>query len=141
MRSVLRHAKTYYIKDGRPTSTLSGIKRAIDPLARLYGRMPVMEFGPKRPEALRHELLQAGRTNRTTINKRIGIIKQMFEWGVAEELVPPSIYQALAAVKGLRKGRTTAREPVPVKSVSVEVVEATLPHLCPSWPTWCGSSD
>jgi hypothetical protein len=71
----MRHAKTYYTKDGRPTSTLAGIKRAIDPLGRLYGRTPVTEFGPKRLKALRHKLLEDGRTNRTTINKRIGIIK------------------------------------------------------------------
>lgn len=124
-----RHAKAYYVKDGCPTSMLGGIKRAIDPLRQLYGRTLVMEFGPKRLKALRHELLQAGRTNRTTINKRIGIVKQMFEWGVAEELVPPSVFQALAAVKGLRKGRTTAREPEPVMPVDDATVDATLPCL------------
>ena len=129
--AFMRHAKTYYVKDGRPTSTLAGIKRALAPLGRLYGRMPVTGFGPKRLKALRHKLLQGGRANRTTINKRIGIIKQIFEWGVAEELLPPSVYQALAAVKGLRKGRTPAREPVPVESVSAEVVAATLPYLPP----------
>jgi len=46
--AFLRYAKTYYVKDGQPTSTLMGIKRALDPLTRLYGRMPVAEFGPKR---------------------------------------------------------------------------------------------
>ena len=96
------HAKTYYVKDGRPTSTLGGIRRAIVPLQRFYGRTPVVEFGPKRLKALRHELLRCGQTNRTTINKRIGIIKQMFEWGVAEELVPPAVHQALAAVNSIR---------------------------------------
>ena len=53
----------------------------------------------------------------------------MFQWGVAEELVPPDVYQAIAAVRGLRKGRTEAREPLPVKPVAPEIVEATLPHL------------
>jgi integrase len=127
--AFLRYAKTCYVKDGQPTSTLKGVERAINPLAHLYGRTPVMEFGPKRLKALRHGLLQSGRINRATINKRMGIIKQMFEWGVAEELVPPAVYQALSAVKGLRKGRTAAREPVPVKPITGEVVEATLPHL------------
>ncbi len=129
--AFLRHARAYYRKDGRPTSTVGGIEQAIAPLARLYGRTPVAEFGPKRLKALRHGILQTGRANRTTINKRVRIIRQMFEWGVAEELVSPSIYQALAAVKGLRKGRTAAREPVPVPPVPVEVVEATLPHVFP----------
>jgi hypothetical protein len=52
------HAKTYYVKDGRPTSTLGGIRRAIVPLRRFYGRTLAVEFGPTRLKALRHELLR-----------------------------------------------------------------------------------
>ena len=146
--AFFRYVKTYYVKDGQPTGTLTSIKLAIDPLQQLYGRTPVADFGPKRLKALRHALLQGGRLNRATINKRIGIIKQMFQWGVAEELVPPNFYHALSALKGLRKGRTTARESAPVTPVATTVVEATLLYLpqvvadmvriqrlsgCPSW--------
>jgi integrase len=127
--AYLRYAKTYYVKDGQPTSTLAGIKRALDALARLYGRMSVDEFGPKRLKALRHRMVQTGKLSRTTINKRIGIIKLVFAWGVAEELVPPNHYPKLAAVKGLKKGRTEARESRPVKPVAPEIVEATMPYL------------
>ena len=126
-----RFAKRYYVKNKRPTSTLGNVKRAIDLLRPLYGRISVSEFRPKCLKTLRHKLLESDRMNRGTINQHIAIMKQLFEWGVAEELVSPVVYQALAAVKNLRKGRTTAREPAPVKSVSVEIVEATLPHLPP----------
>jgi integrase len=44
-------------------------------------------------------------------------------------MVQPGVYQALAAVEGLKKGRTSARETQPVKPVEDVVVEATLPHL------------
>jgi integrase len=56
----------------------------------------------------------------------------MIKWGVGEELVPPSVLHGLQSVDGLRWGRTTAREPEPVKPVDDAVVEATLLHLCPT---------
>jgi integrase len=53
----------------------------------------------------------------------------MFKWAVAEELVPPAVYQALAAVPGLQRGRSKARESEPVCPVEDAVVAATLPYL------------
>src|SRR5215468_9487386 len=57
------------------------------------------------------------------------MVKRIFKWGVAEELVPPAVYQALATVIGLQKGRTSAHETEPVGPVKDAVVEATLRHL------------
>jgi integrase len=48
---------------------------------------------------------------------------------LGEELAPPSLAHALAAVEGLQAGRTDARETAPVKPVDDATVEATLPHL------------
>ncbi len=48
----------------------------------------------------------------------------MFKWAVSEELIPPSVYEALRTVSGLRKGRSGAREKPPVKPVSEDVVMA-----------------
>ncbi len=53
----------------------------------------------------------------------------MFKWGVSQELVPASIYHALQAVDGLRKGRSPAKETGPVLPVPDAVVEATLELL------------
>ena len=53
----------------------------------------------------------------------------MFKWGVAEELVNPSVYQALNAVSGLRRGRTEARESEPVRPVPEAYVEAIQEHV------------
>jgi len=38
-------------------------------------------------------------------------IRRMFKWGVSRQMLPGSNYHALATVEGLKKGRTTAREP------------------------------
>jgi integrase len=51
----------------------------------------------------------------------------VFKWAVENELVPASVFQALAAVRGLQKGRTAARETGPVKPVPEAFVDAVLP--------------
>jgi integrase len=53
----------------------------------------------------------------------------MFRWAVENELVPVTTYQALAAVAGLRKGRSAACEPVPVLPVAESAVESALPYM------------
>jgi integrase len=55
----------------------------------------------------------------------------MFKWGVAEEMVPESVWRALTTVRGLEKGRSSARETEPVTPIAVEIVDATLPYLLP----------
>jgi hypothetical protein len=49
--------------------------------------------------------------SRGVINTRIGKIKQMFKWAVADELLSPSVYHGLQAVTGLRYGQTRALDP------------------------------
>ena len=48
---------------------------------------------------------------------------------MAEELAPPSVYEGLRAVSGLKRGRTEAREPEPIIPVPEEALQATLPYL------------
>ena len=53
----------------------------------------------------------------------------MFRWAVAEDQLPSAAYDALAALSGLRKGKSAALEPAPILPVPDAVLEATLPHL------------
>src|SRR5262249_21118148 len=66
---------------------------------------------------------------RPVVNRRIGRVKRVFKWAVAEELVPPAVHQAVTAVAGLQRGRTPAREPEPVGPVDDAHVDAVLPFL------------
>lgn len=122
------HAQEYYVKRGRPTSEQESIKLALRPLTDLYGHVPITEFGPLALEVVRKAMVDAGVT-RHRINQQVGRIRRMFEWGVSKEIVPVAVPQALRCVKGLRAGRTNARESVPVRPVADEIVERTLPHL------------
>ena len=124
-------AKGYYVRDGQPTKELSGMKDSLRPLRELFGRMLANEFGPKSLAIVRQHMISQQKLARTETNKRIGRIKRVFKWGVAEELVEPSVYHGLQALAGLRYGRTEARETEPVKPVADRDVDAILPFLSP----------
>ncbi len=66
---------------------------------------------------------------RGVINQRVGHIVRLFRWAVAEEMVPETVYRAIAAVPGLKKGRSESPEAEGVKPVAVEVVEAGLTKM------------
>src|SRR5262249_11867134 len=52
-----RFAKSYYVKDDRPTSELATRQRALRFLRRLYGSPPVREFTPKKLKAVREAMV------------------------------------------------------------------------------------
>jgi integrase len=148
-------AQQRYVKDGLPTGEQDAIKMALRFVRRLYGETRAADFGPLRLKAIRdtmikHKIVRAVRVQdpktgratlvekvvregiaRKTINKQIGRIKGLFKWCVGEELVPPSVYQALACVTGLRRNELGARETAPIRPVAESIVTATLPHMPP----------
>jgi hypothetical protein len=56
----------------------------------------------------------------------------MIKWATAEELAPSSIFHALQAVEGLRRGRSGTKEHEPVRPVPDAHVNALKPHV--AWP-------
>ena len=128
--SYWQFAKSYFVKDGKPTDTLAEVRVALRPLRELYGNTPANEFGPKSLKAVRQHMIDGG-LSRGLINKRIGQIKRAFRWAVAEELVLSAVYHGLQAVVGLSFGRTSARETEPIRPVPDLHVAAVLPFLSP----------
>jgi hypothetical protein len=51
-----RFANSYYLKNGKPAGTLVGIRSALRPLRQLYGGASASDFGPKKLQAIRHQL-------------------------------------------------------------------------------------
>jgi integrase len=124
-----RHVRCYYRHpDGSATSEQADYRLSLRPLRALFGPLPAAEFSPLKLKAVRQQMIDAD-VSRGVINQRVGRIKRMYKWAVAEELVPESTHRALAAVEGLKAGRSEARETPPVKPVPDGDVDAVLPFL------------
>jgi len=129
LAAYLEHAERHYrYADGRATSEIYEVKIVLRAIRLLYGELPVGEFGPLAVKAARQKWVQEGRS-RTECNRRVGLVKRIFKWAVSEQLVPETVYRAIATVTGLQRGRTAAREMEPVGPVDDAVVDATLPFL------------
>jgi integrase len=122
-----QHARDYYggsVNRGE----LSMLKSVLRPLKSLYGTTPAKDFSPRKLKAVRQWMIDQGWA-RQSINKHVSRLRGVFKWGVAEELVPASILEALRAVAPLKRGRCQAVESEPVKPVPIAHVEAVLPHV------------
>ena len=128
MLAYLHFSNEYYRKNGEPTGEYDAIRYSLKPLRHLYGSAGVSEFGPLALKNVREEMIKS-LLCRSEINKRVGRIVRMFKWGVETEFVPAMTHHALSQVRGLSRGRSAARESVPVKPVSDAHINAIKPHV------------
>jgi integrase len=132
-------AKGYYPPNGKTTSELTMVDCAVRALEAFYGHELAAGFGPKKLKATRELMVngytangkQFRGTSRRHINQQVGRIKRVFKWATSEELVSPTVYQALATVSAIKFGRTEAYELEPIGPVDSATVEATLAYLSP----------
>jgi integrase len=104
------------------------IKDALRVLKKLYGSTQAKQFSPLDLKAVRHAMIERG-WSRNYVNQQVARLKRVFSWSVEENLLPAGLPNALANVKGLRKGKTSARETPMVRPVDAATVQATLPYL------------
>jgi len=126
-----KHVESYYVKHGKPTHQVAIIKYALKTLNSLYGSTLCKDFGPLALKAVRGAFVEEG-LSRNEVNRRVRLIKQMFNWAANEELIPKGVNHELQSVKGLLEGRTLAPDRPPVKPVPEAIVEQTLKHLSPT---------
>lgn len=124
-----QHARTYYVKSGKPTREAGLIVEITTLLGLKHGDDPVDTFGPVELDDFRDELISDKDWSRKFINKQVARLTRMFKWAAAKDLCSANIHTQLAALGGLKKGRTTARETAGVKSVKDAHVVQTLPCL------------
>jgi integrase len=126
--AYLEYVNVRYKRNGKPTSEPRNIRLAFKPVRERYGHTAAGEFSPRCLKAVRDKLLAADLC-RGEINKRIRRVVRAYKWGVEEELVSPTVYQALKAVEGLRRGQANVRESEPVKPVPDTFIDALEPHV------------
>lgn len=109
---------------------------AVDRLDATCGHLFVDQFSPRDLKAFQQRLLDEpagtrGALSRPYVNRLVSRVRSVFKWGVSEGLAPVEVWQGLTAVEGLRRGRCAAKDPEPVRPVSEDQIEETLPHLPP----------
>ena len=126
-----RHAKGHYVTiEGKRATEQLNYRTLIKRFRESFGDTLAGEFGPLKLKAFRQMLVDL-KLCRNVINRSVLRIKHIFAWGVENELVRSTIYDALRCVAGLRYGKTTAEESEPVKPVPDAFVDAVLPHVAP----------
>ncbi|HWL07351.1 MAG TPA: hypothetical protein VNQ76_02955, partial [Planctomicrobium sp.] len=102
------YCQKYFVKNGSPTSEQACIRSALRFVRTMFGGEPVEDFGPLKLKAVRESMIDAGLA-RSTINQHVGRIKRFIAWAVENELLGVEVYQRLLTVRGLLKGRSSAR--------------------------------
>jgi integrase len=128
--AFLEHATAYYKKVGEHGGEIGCIKNALKIVKALYGRTKATGFGPRALKIVRDEMIKKGWC-RKYINHQVDRVRRMFRWATEEELVPGSVYHALQAVKGIRKGTPGVPESPKVRPVPITSIKAVLPHVPP----------
>ncbi len=124
----LEYCQVYYrAPDGKQTSTYGNALQAARAL-RPFDDTLAAKFGPKKLGMIRDAEAAAGRP-RVGCNAIVKSVRRLFQWAESQELIPRGTHNSLKTVEPLRKGRTVAPELPPIKPVSEEVVDATLPYL------------
>lgn len=118
----------YPQQDGKPNKEIGVVESAMRTLLKLHGVTPAAQFGPKALKAVRDAYVDRG-LSRKVVNRFVAYIKRLFGWAVEQELIPGELWHRLQVIKGLRKGRTKARDLERVRPVDDAIVDATLPFL------------
>jgi integrase len=124
-----RHARRYYIKNGKVTREAELIEEVTGLLGAQHGKRSVEDFGPVDLDQFREWLIDERDWARKNLNKQVVRLVGMFKWAVKKELCSPATHLQLAALGGLKRGRTRARETPGVAPIDDETVEKTLPVL------------
>lgn len=125
--AYLRHAETYYVKNGEITDEVACVKSAVRHLVKLFGLTAANEYGALKLKATRQSMLDSGTMCRNYINQSVGRIRRMFRWAVENELVDAGILAKLDSVSPLTAGRTTAKDHAPrhvVPHADIDAVRA-----------------
>ncbi len=125
------YAQGIYKKNGKKTTHLGQVKRAMEQLAEMYGTVPASELTGPMVAKLRDAILSLGhyRDKKITVgtgNGRLVIWKQAYKWAREKELVNAVSMADVLAVAPLKVGRCAARVTAAVMPVSREDVDKTL---------------
>ncbi len=125
----IQFAETYYRQeDGTHTTSTSSYRQSCEVLLAQFKYLPAAEFDLVKLEAVRDVMIRKGDV-RSQINKRVHLIRRMFEWGVRRKIGTPAVLAELDLIEPLKPGRSKAVESEPVLPVPQIDIDAVLPRL------------
>ena len=127
--AFLDHAKIYYRKNGKQTSTLKIYEISSRYLVEMFGNMKVDKFSQVELISIQEYLDEKINLSRKTVNSYITCIRNFFNRGVERGLVSHEVAGRLGFVKPLKEGRCKSSERPGRGIVSWDLVEKTLPYL------------
>jgi integrase len=90
-----------------------------------YGNQAADDFRPKDLKKVREAMTEKG-WSRNYINSQVNRVKRMFQYAVEEDVISGSVYHALLAVRGLRRGAPGVRETKRVRPVRTAHLKTAL---------------
>lgn len=131
-RAYCDHAAIYYRHDdGTPTSEVAGIRIGVRLLREMFGSATVGELTHGDLVKWRDAMERSG-IARTTVNKRVGMVKRMWTWALDVGMISATERAELSQVGTLKRGRCLARETEPVRPVDDETVAKTQANMMPN---------
>ena len=121
------HAREYYHGESSAVNAVLDVRL----FREMFGRAALAELTHADMLKLRDALIRSGLARRT-VNSRLWRVKFMLEWALDEALIPAVVKAELTQVKGVKRGRSAARETPPVHPIDDATVEATLACLTPN---------
>ncbi len=108
--------KVHYLGDEKSEQTC--FELACRPMSELYSTLNADEFEVVSFSACREWWLSDPKRSRQYVNRQMKRLVHVFKWGAGEGLISATVYQTLACVATLKKGRMTAKDAKPVLPVS-----------------------
>jgi integrase len=124
----MEYARTRYVLDGIPTSEVSTIKYALQPLITKFQDLPANHFKAPQLEELQEYMITLDRS-RYYINKSCNIVRRCFRWAVRKGFYSAITLAELQTIEPLKKRRTKARENPPIEPASDAHLEAVVPEV------------
>ncbi len=126
--AFMRHAETYYVKNGKLTDEVDCFKSAIRPVRELFALTPAKDFSPLNLKAVQKQYVAQG-WSRGFCNSSINRVRRIFKWGVGDGLIPVTTWQTLQAVPPLKAGHTAAPDHKRREAIGDEQLDAVRQHL------------
>jgi integrase len=124
--AYLKHAQTYYSGG----SEYASMRDACKPLVETFAGVHIADFGIPQFKSCRQYWIDR-KCARQYVNKQTNRLLRVVKWWVAEGLADATLHHALKCVEPLKRGRCESPETEPVKPVTDEAVEQTIPFLPP----------